>query len=61
MDRKAQILAALQELRACGVVHPNLVVTRASGEAILQEIEKGKPTDALRALLRDREASHGDS
>jgi hypothetical protein len=61
MDREAQILAALQELRAWGVVHPNLVVTPASGEAILQEIEQAKPTDVLRTFLRDREASHGGS
>jgi hypothetical protein len=46
-------LQALQELPADVIVHPKLVVTRKSGEAILKEIEKAKPTKALRALLRD--------
>jgi hypothetical protein len=46
-------LQALQELPADVIVHPKLVVTRKSGEAILKEIEKAKPTEALRALLRD--------
>jgi len=46
-------LQALQELPADVIVHPKLVVTRKSGEAILKEIEKSKPTKALRALLRD--------
>jgi hypothetical protein len=35
------------------VVHPKLVVTRKSGEAILKHLQKGKPTPALRHLLRD--------
>ncbi len=46
-------LQALQALPADVIVHPKLVVTRKSGEAILKEIEKAKPTEALRALLRD--------
>lgn len=46
-------LRALQELPADIIVHPRLVVTRRSGEAILREMEKGKPTDALRDLMRD--------
>ncbi len=46
-------LQALQELPADVIVHPKLVVTRKSGEAILKQIEKGKPVDALRTLLRD--------
>ena len=46
-------LQALQELPADVIVHPKLVVTRKSGEAILTEIEKAKPTEALRALLCD--------
>jgi hypothetical protein len=46
-------LQALQELPADVIVHPKLVVTRKSGEAILKEIEKAKPTKALRALFRD--------
>lgn len=46
-------LRALQELPADIVVHPKLVVTERSGRAILNEIEKGKPSRALRSLLRD--------
>lgn len=46
-------LLALQELPADIIVHPRLVVTRRSGEAILREMEKGKPTKALRDLMRD--------
>ena len=46
-------LLALQELPADVVVHPKLVVTRASGEAMLYQVAKGKPTRALRGLLRD--------
>lgn len=46
-------LQALQALPADVVVHPMLVVTRKSGEAILRQIEKGKSTPALRGLLRD--------
>ena len=46
-------LQALQELPADVVVHPKLVVTRKSGQTILTQMEKGKPTAALRDLLRD--------
>jgi hypothetical protein len=46
-------LQALQELPADVIVRPRLVVTRKSGESILKEIEEGKPTDALRDLMRD--------
>lgn len=46
-------LQALQELPADIVVHPKLVVTRKSGEAILKQIEKGKSSSALRRLMRD--------
>jgi len=35
------------------IVHPKLVVTRKSGEAILKEIAKAKPTKALRSLFRN--------
>ena len=45
--------APLQELPAGVIVHPRLVVTRKSGAALLKEIEKAKPTEALRDLLRD--------
>lgn len=46
-------LRALQELPADMVVHPKLVVTRRSGDAILKHIHKGEATPALRDLLRD--------
>ena len=46
-------LRALQELPADVVVHPTLVVTLRSGQAILKQLEKGKPSRALRSLLRD--------
>jgi hypothetical protein len=46
-------LQALQELPADFIVHPRLVVTRESGAAMLEEMEKGRPTKALRELLRD--------
>ena len=46
-------LQALEELPADIVIHPKLAVTRKSGEAILKQIEKGKPSTALRRLMRD--------
>jgi hypothetical protein len=46
-------LRALQELPADVLVHPKLVVTKNSGEAILKRIRSGRPTPALRQLLRD--------
>jgi hypothetical protein len=46
-------LQALQELPADVIVHPRIVVTRKSGAALLKQIEKGKPTKALRDLLRN--------
>jgi hypothetical protein len=46
-------LQALQELPTDVIVHPKLVVTRKSGDAIIKEIAKGKPTEALRDLLRN--------
>jgi hypothetical protein len=46
-------LRALQELPADVLVHPKLVVTRKSGEAILKQIRSGRTTPALRQLLRD--------
>ena len=45
-------LQALQELPADFIVHPKLVVTRKSGTAMLKRMETGKPTDALRDLMR---------
>lgn len=46
-------LVALEQLPADVIVHPKLVVTRKSGEAILEQIRTGKPTKALRELMRD--------
>jgi hypothetical protein len=46
-------LQALQEVPADVIVHPRLVVTRKSGEMVLKEMERGKPTRALRDLMRD--------
>jgi len=46
-------LQALQELPADVIVHPKLVVTRKSGEAILKQIASGRPNKALRDLMRD--------
>ena len=46
-------LQALQELPVDVIVHPKLVVTRKSGAALLKEIEKAKPTEALRDLFHD--------
>ncbi|HXK24305.1 MAG TPA: hypothetical protein VMS55_16675 [Myxococcota bacterium] len=48
-------LQALQELPADVIVHPKLVLTRKSGEEFLKEMDKAKPTEALRDLLRDRD------
>ena len=46
-------LQALNEVPADVIVHPKLVVTRKSGERVLKEMERGKPTRALRDLMRD--------
>jgi len=46
-------LQALQELPAEVIIHPRLVVTRQAGAAILKKIEGGRPTPALRELMRD--------
>ena len=46
-------LQALQELPSDFIVLPKLVVTRKSGAAMLKRMETGKPTDALRDLMRD--------
>ena len=46
-------LRALQELPADVVIHPKVVVTRKSGEAILKQITSGKPSGTLRGLMRD--------
>lgn len=49
-------LQALEELPADVVIHPRLVVTRNSGDAILEQVETGEPTAALRRLVRDADS-----
>ena len=46
-------LQALDELPAEVIVHPRIVVSRKTGEALLREAEFAEPTPALRKLLRD--------
>ncbi len=46
-------LVALEHLPADVIVHPKLVVTRRSGEQLLRHTRSGKPTKALRNLMRD--------
>ncbi len=48
-------LQALQEVPLDVVVHSHIVVKRTSGDVIRREIRSGKPTKALRDLMR-----HGD-
>lgn len=46
-------LVALEQLPADVIVHPRLVVTRKSGKLILKKMRTGRPTKALRDLMRD--------
>ncbi|MDI6687473.1 MAG: hypothetical protein QME06_04545 [Desulfobacterales bacterium] len=47
-------LQALEELPADVIIPPRLVVSRESGEAILEQLEKpSEPTDAMKALFKD--------
>lgn len=46
-------LVALEQLPAEYIVHPKLLVTRKSGAAILKQMKSGKPSAALRKLMRD--------
>lgn len=46
-------LQALDELPAEYIIHPRIVVSRATGEALLRQAESAEPTAALRKLLRD--------
>ncbi len=46
-------LRALAELPADVIIHPTLVVSRESGEAIRKQMETARPTEALRDLMRD--------
>jgi hypothetical protein len=47
-------LLALQELPADVIVRPKIVVTRASGEQVLERMKSAKPTRALRDLMAGR-------
>jgi hypothetical protein len=46
-------IRALDELPAEIIIHPRIVVSRKTGEAILEGIASAKPTKALRDLMRD--------
>ena len=46
-------LVALEQLPADVFVQPKLVVTRKSGDAILERTRAARPTKALRRLMRD--------
>lgn len=46
-------LHALHELPADVIIHPKIVLTRASWEKVVEEMEAGEPTQALRDLMRD--------
>jgi hypothetical protein len=52
MKRQPQ---ASRKLPEAFIIHPKLVVTRQSGEAILKKMKSGKPTKALRDLMREGE------
>ena len=46
-------LQALQEVPGDVIIHPRLLVTRESGQKVVREMSRGKPTPALRDLMRD--------
>ena len=46
-------LTALASLPADVIVHPTLVVSRESGDAVAKQIRSGKANAALRKLMRD--------
>jgi hypothetical protein len=46
-------LQALEELPLELIVHPRIVVSRTTGEAMLKQINNPEPTPALRKLMRD--------
>jgi hypothetical protein len=48
-------LQALDELPAELIVHPRIVVSRTTGEAIVEQTRSGRSTAALRKLMRDGE------
>lgn len=46
-------MQALDELPAEFIVHPRIVVSRKTGQAIVEQMETAEPTRALRKLMRD--------
>lgn len=46
-------LQALEAVPAEFIVHPRIVVTRKTGEALLKQVKSAEPTPALRKLMRD--------
>jgi hypothetical protein len=46
-------LLALEQLPANFIIHPKVVVSRKSGEAILKQVDTATPTKALRELMRN--------
>ena len=46
-------MLALDELPAEFIVHPRIVVSRKTGEAILEQMKSAEPTPPLRELMRD--------
>ncbi len=46
-------LQALDELPVEYIIHPRLVVSRETGEEMLQKAEHSEPSPALRELMRD--------
>jgi hypothetical protein len=46
-------IQALEELPAEFIIHPRIVVSRKTGDAILEQMKTAEPTPALRALMRD--------
>ncbi len=46
-------MQALDELPPEFIVHPRIVVSRKTGQALLAQMESAEPTPALRKLMRD--------
>lgn len=46
-------LQAIDQLPAEYIIHPRIVVSRNTGEQMLRQAEKARPTPALRKLKRD--------
>ena len=46
-------MRALEELPAEFIIHPRIVVSRKTGEAILKQMKSAEPTHALRELMGD--------